>query len=255
MKACAFSLSVDGILLSLSIALLLSTSLPASATCSTPTGGTVPLGQHVILVIEENTSFGNVFPSGMPWLVNEAETKGGYSGQGCYNTDASGSLLDYLMLSGGSLFNFSPYNCNGNDCAQPLPNPNIFQLADDQPITWKVYAETYQNAGGYITAPDNSPSGVTHYYRRHNAVTWYAEALSNVLGAQGELVDFEQFYIDVANGTLPRYAIIVPDGLSDAHDASVGNADNFLKYNLDATGSVYTDLLTLPIFKPEAAGC
>lgn len=254
MKACAFSLSVDGILLSLSIALLLSTSLPASATCSTPTGGTVPLGQHVILVIEENTSFGNVFPSGMPWLVNEAETKGGYSGQGCYNTDASGSLLDYLMLSGGSLFNFSPYNCNGNDCAQPLPNPNIFQLADDQPITWKVYAETYQNAGGYITAPDNSPSGVTHYYRRHNAVTWYAEALSNVLGAQGELVDFEQFYIDVANGTLPRYAIIVPDGLSDAHDASVGNADNFLKYNLDATGSVYTDLLTLPDFQAGGSG-
>lgn len=254
MKSFAFSVSVDRILLSFSIAVLLGASLPASAICSTPTGGTVPLGQHVILVIEENTSFGNVFPSGMPWLVNEAETKGGYSAQGCYTTDATGSLLDYLMLSGGSLFNFSSYNCNENDCARQLPNPNIFQLADDQPLTWKVYAETYHNAGGYITAPDNSPSGKTHYYRRHNAVTWYAEALSNVLGAQGELVDFEQFYIDVANGTLPRYAIIAPDGLSNAHDGSVGAADNFLKFNLDATGSPYTDLLTLPDFQPGGSG-
>jgi len=205
-------------------------------------------------VIDENTSWGNVYPSGMPWLVSEAQSNGAYSADGCYNTDASGSLLDYLMLSGGSLFNYSPYDCNGNDCAAALPNPNIFQLADDQPISWKVYAETYHNAGGYITAPDNSPSGVTHYYRRHNAVTWYAEALNNVLGAQGELVDFEQFYIDVANGTLPRYAIIVPDGLSDAHDASIGNADNFLKYNLDTTGSVYTDLLTLSDFQSGGSG-
>lgn len=227
-----------------------SVSAPARS-CTTPSGGAVPLAQHVILVIEENTSFSNAF-SGMPWLVGQAQTKGGYSASGCYVTDASGSLLDYLMLSSGSLE--SQFGCNGNDCTSQITDNSIFAISDNLPQTWKVYAETYQNAGGYVTAPDNSPGGATHYYRRHNPATWYQEIYpNNHLGSQGNVVDFEQFWIDVANGTLPRYSIIIPDGLSDAHDGSIGAADNFLKNNLDVAG-IYTDLLTLPDFQPGGSG-
>jgi hypothetical protein len=235
----------------------------------------VPLAQHVVLVIDENTSFSTVYPNGMPWLVSEGR-KYGYANN--YYSDVSGSLLDYLYLASGSCeskysCSGAPvcslpsgshnFNCNGNDCftlnscvasstKDPITDENIFQLMDNQPLSWKVYVQNYLNAGGNVNVPDftsaNQPP-LTHYYARHNAAVWYEEVLSNNLGSQGNVVDFEQFGIDVANDTLPRFAIIVPDGCWDLHDScsSLSDADDFLNDNL-------TPMLSLPDFQPGGSG-
>lgn len=249
-------------------ALLLCGSLAASAQ-------SVPLAQHVVLIIDENTSFGTVYPTGMPWLVSQGN-KYGYANN--YDSDHSGSLLDYLYLASGSCE--SSYSCpgnpactlppgghnfycNGNDCftqnsceptvtKDPITDTNIFQLMDNQPISWKVYAQNYLNAGGNVNVPDftnaNQPP-FTNYYARHNAAVWYAEVLNNTLGSQGNIVDFEQFGIDVANGTLPRFSIIVPDGCWDLHDecSALSDGDSFLKSNL-------TPMLSSPDFQPGGSG-
>jgi hypothetical protein len=239
----------------------------------------VPLAQHVVLVIDENTSFNTAFPSGMPWLSSQAK-KYGYANN--YNSDHSGSLLDYLYLASGSCesnyqCSSAPvpscslpsgshnFYCNGNDCyvaancentvtKDPITDNNIFQLLDNQPLSWKVYAQNYLNAGGTVNVPDFDEYGQppdTHYYARHNAAVWYAEILNNTLGAQGNIVDFEQFGIDVANNALPRFAIIVPDGCYDNHDDcfsdSLLEADDFLNSNL-------TPMLALPDFQPGGSG-
>jgi hypothetical protein len=254
-------------LLIFNCALFLCASLTASAQ--------VPLAQHVVLIIDENTSFKTVYPGGMPWLVSKGNQYGYASN---YNSDHSGSLLDYLYLASGSCeSNYSCSNapacslpsgshnfyCNGNDCfsqnsceptvtKDPITDENIFHLMNNQPISWKVYAQNYLNAGGTVNVPDftsyNQPP-FTNYYARHNAAVWYEEVLSNTLGSQGNIVDFEQFGIDVANGTLPRFAIIVPDGCWDLHDecASLTNADDFLNSNL-------TPMLNLPDFQPGGSG-
>jgi hypothetical protein len=235
----------------------------------------VPLAQHVVLVIDENTSFSTVYPNGMPWLVSQGK-KYGYANN--YYSDISGSLLDYLYLASGSCesdysCSGAPkcslpsgshnFNCNGNDCftlkgcsatttKDQITDTNIFQLMDDQPISWKVYAQNYLNAGGNVNVPDftsaNQPA-LTHYYARHNAAVWYQEILSNTMGSQGNIVDFEQFGIDVANGTLPRFAIIVPDGCWDLHDtcSTLTEADNFLNTNL-------TPMLALTDFQTGGSG-
>jgi hypothetical protein len=237
----------------------------------------VPLAQHVVLVVEENTSFSTAFPNGMPWLSSESK-KYGYADN--YTSDVSGSLLDYLYLASGSCeSNYScggapscslppgghNFNCNGSACysvnscvstakKDPITDENIFHLMNNKPVSWKVYVQNYLNAGGTVNTPDfntaNQPP-FTHYYARHNAVVWYEETLNNVLGSQGNVVDFEQFGIDVEQGTLPRFAIIVPDGCWDAHDgcssSPVRSADNFLKSNL-------TPMLNLPDFKAGGSG-
>ena len=238
---------------------------------------TIPLAQHVVVIMDENTSFGTAFPNGMPWLSSQAK-KYGYANN--YNSDHSGSLLDYLYLASGSCeSNYQcgdapqcslpsgshNFYCNGNDCfvaancedtitKDPITDSNIFQLMDNQPLSWKVYAQNYLNAGGTVNVPDytsaNEPPD-THYYARHNAAVWYAEVLNNTLGSQGNIVDFEQFGIDVANGTLPRFAIIAPDGCWDNHDDCFDNsleqADDFLSSNL-------TPMLNLPDFQPGGSG-
>jgi hypothetical protein len=117
-----------------------------------------------------------------------------------------------------------------------------------------VYVQNYLNAGGTVNVPDftsaNQPA-LTHYYARHNAAVWYEEVLSNTLGSQGNVVDFEQFGIDVANGALPRFAIIVPDGCWNNHDGcfsnSLAEADDFLNSNL-------TPMLAMSDFQPGGSG-
>jgi len=263
---CVRSLS----LVSLNCALILLVSAASGAEV-------VPLAQHVVLVVEENTSFNTTF-NNMPWLVSEGH-KYGYADN--YTTDVSGSLLEYLYLASGSCessyrqcggapaCSLPPgghnFFCNGNDCymanscvstgkKDPITDENIFHLMNTQPVSWKVYVQNYLNAGGNVNAADyNTPNQprYTHYYARHNAAVWYEEILNNVLGSQGNIVDFEQFGIDVAQGTLPRFAIIVPDGCWDAHDGCFSSparsADNFLKSNLTA-------MLNLPDFKPGGSG-
>jgi acid phosphatase len=194
----------------------------------------------VVLIVDENTSFSTVYPTGMPWLVSEGD-KYGYSDN--YYSNFTGSLLDYLWLASGS--SESAFGCNGNDCTSPIADENIFHLMTEDPISWKVYAGSYLNAGGTIATADAARG--THYYKRHNAAPWYAHLISNILGSQGQIVDFEQFGIDVANGTLPRYSIVIPDGIYDKHDGTLAQADSFLQNNLAA-------MLALPDFQTGGSG-
>ncbi|HEV3510175.1 MAG TPA: alkaline phosphatase family protein [Candidatus Sulfotelmatobacter sp.] len=214
----------------------------------------VPSSQHVVLVIDENSSYSSVVAN-MPWLVGQGNANG-YATN--YESDNGGSLLDYLWLASGSCESSANctlpagthnFNCNGNDCyyagtstSDPITDDNIFRELNNAKISWKVYAQSYAAAGGTPTTPDNNKG--TDYYRRHNGATWYSDILNNVDGSSKNIVDLSQLTTDLESGTLPRFMIIVPDGNHDAHDCPVGMsscteaqqlaaADAFLNSTLD----------------------
>lgn len=210
----------------------------------------VPHSSHVVLLIDENTSYDTTIAE-MPWLVGQGAANGHAAN---YVSDTSGSLMDYLWLASGSCHASAScvlpagthdFGCTGNGCAAPITDNNIFREMNSRGISWKVYAQSYAAAGGKVTTPDLANG--THYYRRHNGATWYSDILSNVSGSQSRIVDFSQFAKDLANNALPQFTIIVPDGLHDGHDASPAAADNFLSANLPA-------LLTKPYFQPGGDG-
>lgn len=192
----------------------------------------VPTSKHVVLVIDENTSYADVLAN-MPWLTAQGNTHG-YATN--YQSDNGGSLLDYLWLASGSCQSRAncalpagthDFNCNGNDCyypgtatTDPITDNNIFRELNNHGISWKVYAQSYAAAGGTPTTPDNHNG--TAYYRRHNGATWYSDILNNTNGSAGKIVDLSQLTTDLNKGTLPRFLIIVPDGNHDAHDCPVG---------------------------------
>lgn len=209
-----------------------------------------PRSQRVVLVIDENSSFSEV-TANMPWLVAQGKAYG-YAAN--YESDNGGSLFDYLWLASGSCHSSAnctlppgthDFHCTGNDCfvprtttTDPITDDNIFRALNNAGISWKVYAQSYVQAGGSVTTPDNNNG--TAYYRRHNGATWYSDILSNVAGSAGKIVDLSELSSDLASGSLPRFMIIVPDGNHDAHDCPVGlstcteaekltAADEFLK--------------------------
>src|SRR3954468_2771053 len=190
--------------------------------------GQVPTSQHVVLVINENSTYNDV-KANMPWLIAKGNANG-YATK--YQSDNGGSLLDYLWLASGSCHSIAncalpalthDFNCNGNSCffpgttnSDPITDDNIFRELNKAGVSWKVYAQSYAAAGGTITTPDNHNG--TSYYRRHNGATWYSDVINNVSGSAGKVVDLSQLNTDLKNGTLPRFTIIVPDGHHDAHD-------------------------------------
>jgi len=192
----------------------------------------VPVSQHAVLVIDENSSYDDVIAN-MPWLVGQGNTNG-YATN--YKSDSGGSLLDYLWLASGSCHSAAncalppgthDFNCDGNDCyypnttqTDPITDDNIFRELNKAGISWKVYAQSYAAAGGTPTTPDNGNG--TSYYRRHNSATWYSDILNNVDGSASKIVDLSQLTTDLNKGALPRFMIIVPDGNHDAHDCPVG---------------------------------
>jgi len=228
----------------------------------------VPTSKHVILVINENTSYNDVMAN-MPWLTGEGNTHG-YATK--YLSDNGGSLLDYLWLASGSCHSKAnctlpsgthDFNCNGNDCyypgtatTDPITDNNIFREMNNHGISWKVYAQSYAKAGGTPTTPDNHNG--TAYYRRHNGATWYSDILNNTNGSASRIVDLSQLAADLAKGTLPHFLIIVPDGNHDAHDCPVGMSSCTTGQKLAAVdaflSSTLGPILATPDFQPGGDG-
>ncbi len=228
----------------------------------------VPVSQHVILIIEENHSYDEVMVN-MPWLVSQGNANG-YAAN--FKSDNGGSLLDYLWLASGSCESAAncslppgthDFNCNGNDCyypgtttTDPITDDSIFREMNLAGISWRVYAQSYAAAGGTLTTPDNANG--TSYYRRHNGATWYAEVLNDVDGSASNVVDFSQLAVDEANGTLPRFMIIAPDGNHDAHDCPVGYKTCTEGQQLGATDeflrTTLSPILSTPDFQPGGDG-
>src|SRR4051812_37894328 len=213
----------------------------------------VPTSQHVVLVINENSTYNDVVAN-MPWLIGQGNANG-YATK--YQSDNGGSLMDYLWLASGSCHSKAncslpsgthDFNCSGNDCfyrgtstTDPFPNTTISGELNNAEFSWRFSARFYSAGGAPPTTPDTHTGPA--YSRRHNGATWYSDIINNTSGSANKIVDLSQLTTDLNKGALPRFMIIVPDGNHDAHDCPVGMSscttaqklaavDSFLSSNL-----------------------
>lgn len=234
------------------------------STPATPTSTNgIPHSSHVVLVIEENHMFTEIYPNGMPWLVAQG-TKYGYTLN--YHADTSGSMMDYLWLSSGSCHasnsdcgpavrpaGTSDFGCNGDGCSVGVANAsnpatgnhitddNIFRRLNAAGLTWKVYAESLPTGVDPTTVYESGS-----YVARHNPAVYYSD-IYTVPGMKQNIVPFTQLATDLANNQLPNYILIIPNVNDDAHDGSIAQADSWLSKNL-------TPLLNHPSFQPGGDG-
>ena len=197
----------------------------------------VPRAGHVVLLIEENHQFSQVYPSGMPWIVSQAQANGGIATNFTSSIGSFQSLGAYLWLSSGSTE--AQFGCNGSNCAKPITDDNIFRELDMRGMTWKVYAQSLPSVG-YLG------NGPAPYIKGHNAAVWYSSVINNPSDLQ-RIVPFTEFQQDLSANNLPEYSIIVPDGLNDGHDGTLAQADAFLQANI-------APLFTSSYFQPGGDG-
>ena len=189
---------------------------PTSSGNNAGNGGSSQSVQHVVIVVEENHSYGSVIGnSAMPYLNGLASK---YALATNYFADTHPSLPNYFVLTTGSLVTFD------DSYSGTYSGANLASIVSSAGKTWKVYAESLPSAG--YTGEDQYP-----YIKHHNPFAYFASVVNNSSQA-ANIVPFTQFSSDLAAGALPSVSFVIPNLLNDAHDGSLAQADSWLQSNI-----------------------
>ena len=178
----------------------------------------VPRSKHVYIVAEENRSYERVVGSpAMPYL-NSLLAKGAVATQ--FYSNEHGSLENYLILTSGQ------YLTHNNDTLAVFNVDNIERHLLTNGMTFKSYAQS-------LPFPGYTGLYSGAYMKRHAPLPYYNDMANSSLIKDHDST--AQLAKDIANGTLPNFGFITPDGNNDMHNCGTNLnicfsvADNFLK--------------------------
>jgi len=187
----------------------------------------VPLVAHVFIVVEENHAYSSVIGNpAMPYTNSLAQQ---YALATQYYANRHNSLPNYFMLTTGNLVTTDDLYTG------TVTSDNVVRAIAAAGKTWKVYAESLPGIG-YL-GPTTIPYG-----KDHNPFTYLSDVLNSPTQA-ANVVPFRQLATDMQNGTLPNYAMIVPNFANDGHDCpneasyctdtdKLSNIDSWLQTNV-----------------------
>ena len=171
---------------------------------------TLPIPDHIVIVIEENKAYTQIIGNPSAPYINELSKRGTLFTQSYGVTHPS--QPNYLALFSGSthaiLDDACPLTISGNNLASELINKGRSFIS---------YAETMPQAGF-----EGCNSGA--YARKHNPVTNWKEF--NSLSQP-----FSSFPQDFSR--LPTVAFVIPDLINDIHDGSIEQGDTWLFKNIE----------------------
>ena len=227
----------------------------SSGSSSTPTvSDGFPHSDHVFVVMLENQSFSQIFPSGdagdcsssaMPYLCGLAVRNGLALN---FYSNAHGSLYAYLYDTSGAKWSGKPYDCTGSRCAYAgvITGDNIVRALTASGKTWRGYFEGMPSQG-YMGGRTGN------YTADHNPFKWYSDVAGST-AQQRNMYPFTQFSQDVQADTFQNFNYLVPNLLHDAEGtktqtakALLGAADEWLETNIGP-------LLSTTPFQPGGNG-
>ena len=197
-----------------------SATVAASGATRTPGGAPEPLPHldHVVVVMEENHSYGEIVGAADAPYLNSLAARGAVF------TNAHGvthpSQPNYLALFAGSTFGLA-----SDDCPQQLSGPTLASALLARGLTFSGYSEDLPHAG-YSGCESGGDFFTPLYARKHAPWTDFASLPANI----GQ--PFTSFPTDFSQ--LPSVAFVVPNEQHDMHSGSVAAADDWLRQHLDA---------------------
>jgi hypothetical protein len=167
-----------------------------------PPTNKVPVVAHVFVLVEENHPYSSVIGNpAMPYTNSLAQQ---YSLATQYYANRHNSLPNYFMLTVGDLVT------TDDTFTGTVTADNVVRAITAAGKTWKIYADSLPSVG-YL-----GPT-VVPYGKDHNPFAYLSDVVNNSSQA-ANIVPFTQLAGDIQNGTLPDYAMIVPDFANDGHD-------------------------------------
>src|SRR5579864_2701465 len=167
-----------------------------------PGTGVIPVVAHVFVLVEENHAYESVIGNASMPYTNSLAQRYGLATQ--YFANRHNSLPNYFMLTVGGLV-------TTNDLfTGTVASDNVVRALTAAGKSWKIYAESLPSTG-YL-----GPTAVP-YSKDHNPFAYISDVL-NSSSQSANIVSFTELATDLKNGTLPDYAMILPNAANDGHD-------------------------------------
>ena len=173
----------------------------------------LPRPDHIVVVIEENHSYGQIMDK-----RNRASYIHALAKHGVLITESYGvthpSQPNYLALFSGST-----HGIISDDCPLTFDSDNLATRLMDRGLSFASFAESLPEVGDM-----NCMFGA--YQRKHNpASNWQGTRLPAELNRR--FADFPQDF-----SKLPTVSFVIPNQANDMHDGSFATADEWLKTHI-----------------------
>lgn len=178
-----------------------------------------PSIRHVIVVVLENEDATRA--ETQPYL-HELASRGAVLRN--YHALTHPSQPNYIAMVAGSAFDVR------TDGAVVLDARHIGNLLEDKGLTWKTYAEGYP--GGCFLGRTAGWMFFGQYVQRHVPFLSFKNVRTDPERC-ARVVPASVLDDDVANGTLPNFALYVPNDSNNGHDTGIGKADRWLRQRFE----------------------
>jgi hypothetical protein len=183
-------------------------------------------GGTVFTIVMENKSASQIFGNGDAPFINQLAKQNAVAG-GYHDSYVHPSESNYIWMVAGENFGI----LNDND---PGPTNHIdskSHLADQieaAGLSWKSYQENMGQPCKLWTDDEYAPKHNPFLYF-DDVNGWDGSKVKATPRCIEHVVDYSQFDVDLAAGTLPKYAFITPDLNDDMHDGSIKQGDQWLQ--------------------------
>lgn len=174
----------------------------------------VPNFDHIVIVFFENREVTTVLNSpNIPVFTNLLK-EGTLLTQ--YYALVHPSMGNYIALIGGDPYGFDHAckNCDINVSSLP-------DLIERSGRTWKTYQEDMPDPC-HLDAHDG-------YVTKHNPFIFFSPIVKNKPRCDQDVVPLAQMSVDLADGSFPNYAFIMPNLCNAGHDCGLDAVDQFIK--------------------------
>lgn len=165
---------------------------------------------HVFVVMLENARRSTVLANG-PF---ERYLASRYASADHYYAVCHPSAPNYLALTSGEA-----WQC-GSDGYTTHASENVGDLAERAGLSWDGFEESMPTA---CNTTDTYPYAV-----KHNPLVYYPDVVGNATRCDAHDLPWSAWNSDVANGSIPAFALFTPNLTNDGHDTGVAHADAWL---------------------------
>lgn len=167
--------------------------------------------QHVFVVMLENAKRSTVLANG-PY---ETLLASHFASASHYYAICHPSAPNYLAITSGA-----PWQC-GSDGYSKHSTENLGDMAQKAGLSWAGFEESMSKP---CSTTDSYPYAV-----KHNPFVYYPDIVNNSSECRAHDVPFSAWTGDLANGTIPNFAMFTPNLTDDGHDTGVAHADQWLR--------------------------
>ncbi|MCI4351292.1 MAG: alkaline phosphatase family protein [Thermoplasmata archaeon] len=167
---------------------------------------------HVVVVVLENAEASNVLRKG-PYLETLSDS---YAYASMDYAVCHPSAPNYLAMTSGGTFT----QC-GSDTHHVFAGSNLGDLLGRKHESWAAFAQS-------MPVPCDTTNSYP-YAVKHNPFVFYSDIVKNKSRCGLHDLPLTAWNADVLAGTIPNFALIVPNLKNDGHDTGIAYADTWLK--------------------------